>query len=89
MWLLKLHIAISILCLLTFYGFKTILKEVLEQHGYLKGEKKNKKAGPWVFFIPILNVTLVLILFVMLTMTKEDFDKWIEDHKKKKENVEE
>lgn len=83
MWLLKLHIAVSILCLLTFYGFKIVFKEVLEQNGYLKDKKKNTKAGPWLFFIPFLNVTIVLILFVMIGMTKEDFDKWIEDHKKK------
>ena len=88
MWLLKLHIAVSILCLLTFYGFRAVFKEALEQNGYFKEENKTKKKGFWIFFIPILNVAVVAVLFVMMTMTKEELNKWCEDHKKSK-NVEE
>lgn len=84
MWLLKLHIAVSILCLLTFYGFKTVFKEMLEQNGYLKDKNKAKKKVFWIFFVPILNVACVVMLFVMLTMTKEELTKWCEDHKKNK-----
>lgn len=88
MWLLKLHIGISILCLLTFYGFRTVFKEVLEQNGYLKEKKKPTITGWLVFFVPILNVAAVVVLFVTLTMTKEELNKWCEDYKKSK-NVEE
>ena len=85
MWLLKLHIAISILCLLTFCGFRTVFKEVLEQNGYLKEKKKPTMTGWLVFFIPILNVATVVVLFVCITMTKEELTKWCEEHKKKGE----
>ena len=84
MWLLKLHIAISILCLLTFYGFRTVFNELLEQNGYLK-VKGQKKKGFWLFFVPILNVAFVVMLLVMLTTTKEELNKWCEEHKRIKE----
>ena len=82
MWLLKLHIAVSILCLLTFYGFRSVFKELLKQNGYMKDGKATPK-GFWIFFIPLLNVASVVVLFVCITMTKEELNRWCEDHKKK------
>lgn len=84
MWLLKLHFSASILCLLTFIGFKHVGKEILKQNGYIDENKKNKKVFDyWVFFIPILNVFIVGIEFVMLVMKKSDLEKWCEEHKEK------
>lgn len=84
MWLLKLHIGVSILCLLTFYGFKVVFRELFKQNGYLSDDNKGKKSF-WIFFIPILNVSVVCLMLIMMTMTKDELTKWCEDHKKKKE----
>lgn len=83
MWLLKLHFAISILCWLTFLGFRTIFKETIKENGYEISKKP--KAIHWIFFIPILNIATVLVLFVEITITKQDLDKWCEEQKKKKD----
>ena len=84
MWLLKLHFAISILCLLTFVGFKTIGKEAMKNNGYESNEKKKKSIlSYWIFFIPLLNIMAVIILLIMIGTKKADLDKWVEEHQKK------
>ena len=35
MWLLKLHFAFSILCLITFFGVMMFSKDVLKRNGYV------------------------------------------------------
>lgn len=88
MWLLKFHLAVSILCLITFIGFRWVFKDLLKENGYIRDEN-GKRGNVLIFFIPILNVASVLILFVLLTMTKEELSEWCEKHKKtKKENEE-
>ena len=42
MWLLKLHFAFSILCLITFFGVMMFSKDVLKRNGYVD-EIKGKK----------------------------------------------
>ena len=86
MWLLKLHLAVSILCLLTHVGFRTVCKDLLVDNGYMKKDSKLKWKNFWMYFIPILNVALVLVLFISITMTKKELDEWIESVKKKKES---
>lgn len=85
MWLLKLHFAVSILCLLTFIGFKHVGKEIFKQNGYIDENIKKKKVfAYWIFFIPILNVFMVGLEFVMLGMKKSDLEKWCKDYKERK-----
>lgn len=43
MWLLKLHFAFSILCLITFFGAMMFSKDVLKQNGYVEDIKGKKK----------------------------------------------
>lgn len=81
MWLLKFHLAVSILCWMTFVGFRTVFKDTIVKNGYQSSEKK--KRVHWIFFVPLLNVGVVLVLLVMITMTKKELDKWIEEHKGK------
>ena len=83
MWLLNFHLAVSILCLLTFLGFRAVFKEVIIQNGYTPSDKKKKSY--WIFFIPIMNICTTAMFFIMITMKKEDLDKWVADHKKKGE----
>lgn len=85
MWLLRLHFAISILCLLTFIGFREVFKETIKTNGYQRGEKKSILAY-LIFFVPIMNIMAVIVLFVMIGMKKKDLDKKCEEMKNQKEN---
>ena len=42
MWLLKLHFAFSILCLITFFGVMMFSKDVLKRNGYVDEIEGNK-----------------------------------------------
>ena len=42
MWLLKLHFAFSILCIITFFGVMMFSKDVLKQNGYVEDIKGKK-----------------------------------------------
>ena len=87
MWLLKLHFAISILCLLTFVGFRTVGKEAIKNNGYESNEEKRKNIfAYWIFFIPLLNVMATILVLVMISTKKTDLDKWVEEHQKKEAN---
>lgn len=88
MWLLKFHFAFSLLCLLTFTGFKVVGKEIMKQNGWLNDDDNKKKSifVYWIFFVPILNVLILIVEFLMLGMKKEDFDKKCEEIKNKKTN---
>ena len=86
MWILKLHFAISILCLLTFVGFRRVGKEAIKNNGYESDDKKKKGiTAYWIFFIPLLNIMAVSILLVMIGTKKSDLDKWAEEQRRKKE----
>lgn len=88
MWLLKLHFAISILCLLTFVGFKTVGKETIKNNGYESCEEKKKNIfAYWIFFVPLLNIMATILILVMISINKTDLDKWVEEHKKKEEEI--
>lgn len=46
MWLIKLHIAFSVLCLVTFLGFRTVFRDAIKQNGWIpetKGGEKTKQ----------------------------------------------
>lgn len=88
MWLLNLHFSISVLCLLTFVGFKHIFKDTIKENGYIdeKNVKKKSIFNYWIFFIPFFNVFVVIIEFIMISIKKSDFEKWCEEHKNKENN---
>ena len=78
MWLIKFHIAFSVLCLITFIGFMAVYKETIKNNGWLS-EKKKKKLLNWLFFfVPIMNIFFVLVLFLMISMKKSEFDELLE-----------
>ena len=75
MWLIRLHIAISILCLITFLGFVKVFKETIRNNGWLLEKKKKVKLVAWlVFFVPIMNIMMVLVVFLTIGMKKADFE---------------
>lgn len=75
MWLLKLHFSISVLCMLTFIGFKAVYKQQMKDNGWIDEEKKKKKSvfSYFMFFVPIMNVLFVIIMFLMIGMKKKGF----------------
>lgn len=87
MWLLKLHFSISVLCLLTFIGFKVVFKQLIKENGWIGDEKRKRKSilSYFIFFIPLMNVIMVIVMFLLIGMKKKDFDKICEDAKKDNE----
>lgn len=76
MWLLKFHIAFSILCLLTVYGFAIMFREQIKKNGWTNRENKKPSIRvAEVSFIPILNVFQVITVFIMIGMTRDEFEK--------------
>lgn len=89
MWLLQLHFSVSILCLLTVWGFCKVFKEQIKENGYTsEGKKKSFFRLIWIFFIPVLNIFMVIIMFIMLSTKKQDFDNYCEKRKREKESRE-
>lgn len=91
MWLLKLHFAISILCLLVVIGVNTVLRQMVLDNGW--GKKRHSvievisstiRLG-FICFIPLVNFFVVLAAFVMIFVKKDDYDKWSEKAKNNKE----
>lgn len=78
MWLLKLHFALSILCFITFVGFRRIYKQVLIDNGWRgNGKRKSDFELLAVCFVPIMNVIIVAALLTMLSMRKSDCEEMI------------
>lgn len=74
MWLLKLHSALSILLIVTFVGFSKVFRETIRQNGWLSEKRKKSYSILLLLFVPIMNVLIVLLLFLMIGMKKEDFE---------------
>ena len=86
MWLLKLHFSISVLCLITFLGFRTVYRQQIKDNGWGSEDRKIKNVGAiFIFFVPIMNILSVILLLMMIAVKKKDFDKMCEDTKKDSE----
>lgn len=88
MWLLKLHFAFSILCLITFFGVMMFSQDVLKRNGYVNEIEGKKNIRCYLrcirsfislillMFVPILNISGVIIIFQMIRMSKDEFMDW-------------
>lgn len=82
MWLLKLHFSISVLCLLTFFGFRMVYKEQIKENGYASDDKKKKSFSHYfIFFAPVLNILSMIVFLMMIAMKKGDLEKKCEEWK--------
>lgn len=91
MWLLKLHFAFSILCMMTFFGVMMFSQDVLKRNGYVDEIEGKKNIRYYLrcirsfislillMFIPILNISGVIIIFQMIRMPKDEFMDWQQD----------
>lgn len=90
MILIELHIGISILLLLTAIGHLILGKEQIRENGWFSDDlkKKNVRASLMknvkaflIFFIPILNIVMLLFVMTTVSKTKEEFEEYIKDLK--------
>ena len=90
MWLLKFHIAFSILCLLTADGFAVICKDGIKENGWFSEKKKNifkRIINHWVYFIPIMNLITVIATFMLITVKKTKWDEFSKTQEEKKDEA--
>ena len=88
MWLLKLHFAFSILCLITFFGVMMFSQDVLKRNGYVDKIEGKKNIRYYLrcirsfislillMFVPVLNISGIIIIFQMIRMSKDEFMNW-------------
>ena len=78
MWLLGVHIIISILCFMAMVRIINMYKAEIIANGWLEGVK-----GRWTsllyVLIPVYNLLMVFVLMMMVFVKKVDFDKWIKE----------
>ena len=78
MFLLRLHISISILLLLMGEGTSIVFRNLVIKNGWeiSKGVKRiiNFAKRCFMYFIPLLNLMTVTVIFIQLVFKKEDFD---------------
>ena len=86
MWLLELHFSTSILCLLTFFGFYIFMISQIRANGWLTSKKKKSLITlvP-AFFVPGLNIAIIFAMFLMVSLTKREFDSWCDDRKQERD----
>lgn len=88
MLLLRLHIAISILLLLTGEGTFFVLRKMVIDNGWevSKGIRRiiHFIKRCLMYFIPLLNFLAVIATYILIFIKKEDFDNWVK--KKKGQN---
>lgn len=94
MWLLKLHFAFSILCIITFFGVMIFMKDVLKRNGYMIEIKGKKNIRNYLrilqlllrsilkLFIPFLNVVNVIAIFVMIGIPIDELMKHLDEKQK-------
>lgn len=81
MWLLKFHFAFSLLCLLTYIGFRHVGMQAIKDNGYETRKKKFAFSSYWIFFIPFLNILALFCLFLMIASKKDELEKKLEELK--------
>lgn len=83
MWLLRLHIAISILLLLTGEGAFIVFRKIVIDNGWevSKGIKRIicfiKRC--LMYFIPLINFLIIITTLIMIFVKKEKYEKEIKE----------
>lgn len=84
MWLLGMHIVISILCFVAIVRIANTYKAEIVANGWLEGVK-----GRWTsllyILIPVFNILMIFAVMMMTSVKKEDFDRWIKENSNDRE----
>lgn len=73
MWILKVHIAISVLCWLSTVTMKIIFKEQYERYGAIKRGGILKRIA--IYICPIFNIVATFTFAVMAFLPDETAEK--------------
>lgn len=73
MWILKLHIAISVLCWISIVTMKVIFKEQYERYGDKKKGGRLKRIA--IYLCPVFNVVAAVIFAVLAFLPDETVEK--------------
>lgn len=73
MWILKIHIAVSILCWLSTVTMKIIFKEQYERYGSKKKGGRLKRIT--IYICPIFNIVAAFTFAVMAFLPDETVEK--------------
>lgn len=73
MWILKLHIAISILCCLNTVAMKIIFKEQYERYGTRRKGGRLKRLA--IYICPVFNVVAALVFAALAFLPDEKVEK--------------
>ena len=87
MWILKIHISVSILLILMFKGFKTVFKDQIEENGWLSDKQKSSVLNYWLFFVPVLRWFLIISLFIVIFCTKDKLNEFQENRKNQSDTI--
>lgn len=83
MWLLKFHVAFSILCILSMHGILILFRERYERYKKYKPKKRRfSKVDKYiVLFCPVINVLVLIALVYMALISDEECNEIIEKMK--------
>lgn len=79
--MIKFHITFSILCMITFLGFAIAFKNQIKKNWNIEDKGMKKNLNLLFFFVPILNVLIVLCVFIMIGCTKEELEEFMKNEK--------
>ena len=87
--MLKIYLSSILIWMIILYCTCAIFEKPIKEKGWINAENKSKDNGLKILFIlsavPIVRLFVFVMLFVMSTYTKEQFDEWCEKVKNKDE----
>lgn len=89
MWLLKMHLAISVLCFITYFGVIITCKSILKEKGWAFKKQRFWFVITWslnsIIFcmIPVINIFMAIMVVIMLGISKKEWDNITSERRKK------
>lgn len=84
--MLKFYLTSVIVYMIMIFAAAYIGQYKIKANGWLDDAKK--QGSPWVYLfcisaVPIFRLLIVIVIFMMMSITKEDFDKYVDEVKNK------
>lgn len=87
--MLKIYLSSILIWMIIIYCACFIFEKQVRENGWLTTENKSKDGGLKTLFvlsaIPVVRLFVFIIILVMTTYTKEQFDEWYKKVKNKDE----
>ena len=80
--MLKIYLTSVFIYMIMIYAIAYLGQYKIKENGWLDDSKK--KGNPWVALfclsaVPVFRLVVIIALFIMIGMTKEDFDKLVNE----------